>query len=62
MAMLLVILATDSSGLSQGTTSQDDALATVQTFVRANETANLELIGSTFDEHHSDRFRSRRLT
>jgi uncharacterized protein (TIGR02246 family) len=50
VATLIVILATHSSGLSQGKTPQDDALATVQTFVRANETANLDLIVSTFDE------------
>jgi uncharacterized protein (TIGR02246 family) len=49
-AVLLVILATYGSVLSQGITPQDDALATVQTFVRANETANLELIVSTFDD------------
>jgi hypothetical protein len=50
VATLIVILAIHSSGLSQGKTPQDDALATVQTFVRANETANLDLIVSTFDE------------
>jgi uncharacterized protein (TIGR02246 family) len=42
--------ATAGSALSQGTTPEDAALATVQTFVRANETANLELIVSTFDD------------
>jgi uncharacterized protein (TIGR02246 family) len=49
-AMLLMILATHTSGLSEGKTPQDEALATVQTFVKANETADLELIVSTFDE------------
>jgi ketosteroid isomerase-like protein len=41
---------THCRGLSQGKTPQDDALTTVQTFVSANRTANLELIVSTFDE------------
>lgn len=49
-ATLLLILATTSSGLGQGKTLQDEALATVQTFVKANETADLELIVSTFDQ------------
>jgi ketosteroid isomerase-like protein len=43
-------LSTHCRGLSQGKTPQDDALTTVQTFVSANGTANLELIVSTFDE------------
>jgi uncharacterized protein (TIGR02246 family) len=49
-AMLVVLLATDISGVSQGTTPQDDALATVQTVVSANETADLERPVGTFDE------------
>lgn len=50
IATLIVIIATHGIGLSQAKTPRDDALATVQTFVRANETANLDLIVSTFDE------------
>lgn len=49
-ATLLLILATTSSGFSQGTAPQDEALATVQTFIKANELADLELIMSTFDQ------------
>jgi uncharacterized protein (TIGR02246 family) len=36
--------------LAQGTTPRDRILETVQTFVRANETGNLELILGTFDD------------
>lgn len=50
MAVLFVILATCGSAASQGSTPQDDALATVQAFVRANETADLALIAGTFDD------------
>lgn len=49
-AALLMIVATTSSGLSQGKVPQDDVMAPVQTFVKANETADLELIVSTFDQ------------
>ena len=49
-ATLLMVLAMASSGLSQGKSPQDEALATVQTFVKANEMADLELIVSTFDQ------------
>ncbi len=49
VAALVVLLAT-TPALAQGTTSRDRAMETVQTFIRANETANLELIVSTFDD------------
>jgi len=39
------------SVLAQDTTPRDRVLATVQTFIRANETANLELILGTFDDN-----------
>jgi hypothetical protein len=50
VAVILVILGSGVSPLSQGTTSEDAALATVRTFVRANETADLELMLSTFGD------------
>ena len=48
-AALLVLLSMTPS-LAQGTTSRDRIMETVQTFIRANETANLELIVGTFDD------------
>jgi ketosteroid isomerase-like protein len=48
-ATLLLMMA-PSSG-TQASTAQNDALRTIQTFVRANETANLELMLSAFDEN-----------
>lgn len=49
LAALFVLLSMTSS-LAQGTTSRDRVMETVQTFIRANETANLELIVGTFDD------------
>jgi len=49
VAALFVLLSMTPS-LAQGTTSRDRAMETVQTFIRANETANLELIVGTFDD------------
>lgn len=48
-AALLVLLSMTPS-LAQGTTSRDRVMETVQTFIRANETSNLELIVATFDD------------
>jgi len=48
-AALLVLLSMTPS-LAQGTTSRDRVMETVQTFIRANETANIELIVGTFDD------------
>jgi ketosteroid isomerase-like protein len=50
VAMFLGLLAMPSV-LAQDTTPRDRVLATVQTFIRANETANLELILGTFDDN-----------
>ena len=44
------ILSSMTPSLAQGTTSRDHIMETVQTFIRANETANLELIVGTFDD------------
>lgn len=49
-SMFFMILAAASSGLGQGRTPQDEAMATVETFVKANEVADLELIVGTFDQ------------
>lgn len=48
-AALLVLLSVTPS-VAQGTTPRDRIMETVQTFIRANETANLELIVGTFDD------------
>ena len=50
VATFLGLLAMPSV-LAQGTTPRDRVLETVQTFIRANETANLELILGTFDDN-----------
>ena len=49
-AAVLFVLLSMTPSLAQGTTSRDRVMATVQTFIRANETANLELIVGTFDD------------
>ena len=46
----LVVLVSMTPSLAQGTTSRDRVMETVQAFIRANETANLELIVGTFDD------------
>lgn len=46
----LFVLVSMTPAQAQGPTSRDRAMETVQTFIRANETANLELIVGTFDE------------
>lgn len=48
-AAIVVLLSTTPSS-AQGTTPRDRAMETVQTFIRANEAANLELIVDTFDD------------
>lgn len=48
-AALLVLLSVTPS-VAQGTTPRDRIMETVQTFIRANETANLDLIVGTFDD------------
>jgi hypothetical protein len=51
MTLFLILIATALAGSTAQTSSaQDEAMATVQIFVRANETANLDLMLSTFDE------------
>lgn len=49
-AAALWILLSMTSSPAQGTTSRDRVMETVETFIRANETANLELIVATFDD------------
>ena len=49
-AAVLFVLLSMTPSLAQGTTSRDRVMAAVQTFIRANETANLELIVGTFDD------------
>ena len=46
----LFVLVSMTPSLAQSTTSRDRVMETVQTFIRANETANLELIVGTFDD------------
>jgi uncharacterized protein (TIGR02246 family) len=46
----LFVLSSVTPALAQGTTSRDRVMETVQTFIRANETASLELILGTFDD------------
>ncbi len=46
----LFVLLSMTPSPAQSTTSRDRVMETVQTFIRANETANLELIVGTFDD------------
>jgi len=52
VALLSLLLVSWGYGaaLEQGSRGEDDALSIVRTFVKANETANLDLIVSTFDD------------
>lgn len=47
-ALLMLVSATPSP--AQGTTARERVMETVQTFIRANETSNLDLIVATFDD------------
>lgn len=50
VAGVLLLLLPVTPSQAQDTTSQDRVMETVQTFIRANESANLKLIVATFDD------------